>query len=255
MVWYATFDSRFWAARSALLVAALLGVAAASVGEAAPTAGRGQIKGHIKLSGPLPGNPVIRMGMDPMCARINAGKRVIQETVVATLDGSLANVFIRLRGDVPVTPVPTAPVVIDQMACIYRPRVVGIRVGQTLQVKNSDSLLHNVHGLSAKRNTFNVGEPIAGMVQQFVMKDEEVMLQIKCDVHSWMTAFVGVVSNPYFAVSDVKGTFEIDNVPPGTYMIDAWHERYGRLTQAVRVKPGAAATLEFIYTGTEKPAR
>jgi hypothetical protein len=254
MIQYAICDLRFRAGRLGLLAAALVSLVAASVGEAAaPSSGRGQIKGHIKLSGPLPGNPVIRMGMDPMCARINAGKRVIQETVVAALDGSLANAFIRLRGDFPATPVPTAPVVIDQVACIYRPRVVGIRVGQTLQVKNSDPLLHNVHSLSAKRNTFNVGEPIAGMVQPFVMKDEEVMLQIKCDVHSWMTTFVGVVSNPYFAVSDDKGTFQIDNVPPGMYMIEAWQERYGTLAQTVRVKAGATAAVEFTYTNTEKP--
>ena len=221
---------------------------------AAQAAGRGSIKGHIRLMGKLPGNPIIRMGKDPMCAKINAGKRVIQETVVATADGGLVNVFVLLQGSFPQTPVPSAPVTIDQHGCIYGPRVVGARVGQMLQVRNSDALLHNVHGMSARDNGFNIGQPLAGMVQQFRLKVEEIMLRLKCDVHSWMTAFVGVVSHPYFAVSHDAGIFEIDNVPAGTYTIQAWHEQYGPLTQTVRVKAGAPTTVDFSYTGSEKAA-
>ena len=219
---------------------------------AAQAAARGTIKGHVRLSGKEPGNPVIRMGKDPMCAAINRGKQVVQETVLASLDGSLANVFVRLQGTFPATPVPTEPVTIDQRSCVYVPRVMGVRVGQTLQVRNDDEILHNVHSLSAKNNTFNVSEPKAGMVQQFKMKDEEVMLRIKCDVHSWMTTYVGVVSNPYFAVTNKAGMFEIANVPPGTYTIVAWQERYGPVMKTVTVKAGAAATVDFTYTGKEK---
>src|SRR5262245_6464363 len=100
----------------------------------------GTIKGHVHITGKLPGNPIIRMGMDPMCSRMNAGKRIIQEYVVATADGSLANVFVRLQGNFPQTPLPTQPVTIDQTGCVYAPRVVGARVGQTVQIKNSDAL-------------------------------------------------------------------------------------------------------------------
>ena len=215
--------------------------------------GRGTIKGHIRLTGKLPGNPVIRMGMDPKCAQTNAGKRVVQETVAASLDGSLANVFVSLQGAFPDTPVPTQPVTIGQRGCVYSPRVVGLQVGQTLQIRNDDDLMHNVHSLSARGNSFNVSEPKAGMVQQFRLKDEEVMLRVKCDIHSWMTAYVGVVNHPYFAVSTVAGTFEIDNVPPGNRTIQAWHERYGPLTKTVRVQAGSATTVDFVYTGSEKP--
>ena len=220
---------------------------------AAQAAARGAIKGHVRLMGKAPGNPIIRMGMDPMCAKINAGKRVIQETVVTSTDGGLANVFVKLQGTFPQTPVPTTPVSVDQHGCVYSPRVVGARVGQMLQVRNGDELMHNVHGLSVGGNGFNVSEPKAGMVQQFRLKDEEIMLKVKCDVHSWMVAFVGVVSHPYFAVSSDTGTFEIDNVPAGTYTVQAWHERYGLLTQSVRVKAGVPTTIDFSYTGSEKP--
>jgi len=234
-----------------LVATVVLGGSAASPG--AQPAGRGTIKGHVKLTGKLPGNPVIRMGMDPKCAQANRGTRVIQEFVAATIDGSLANVFVRLQGTFPQTPVPAEPVVLDQRACVYHPRVIGVRVGQTLQVKNSDDWMHNVHGLSAVGNDFNASEPKAGMVQSFKLKNEEVMLHIKCDIHSWMTTYVGVVTNPYFAVSNDGGNFEIANVPPGSYTILTWHERYGPLKQTVRVRAGAATTVDFAYAGTEKP--
>ena len=220
--------------------------------EVAAQANSGTIKGHVRLTGKLPGNPIIRMGMDPMCARINAGKRILQEYVVATVDGNLANVFVRLQGNVPQTPVSTQPVVIDQRGCVYAPRVVGVRVGQILQIKNNDALMHNVHGLSGKDNSFNVGQSGAGMVYQWKAKNEEVMLHLKCDVHNWMNAYIGVVTNPYFAVSDTTGAFQIDKVPPGTYTLQAWHERFGATTKTVTVKAGAVTTIDFTYTGNEK---
>ena len=227
-------------------------VCLAFAGAAAAQANTGTIKGHVHLSGKLPGNPIIRMGMDPMCSKINAGKRILQEYVVATVDGSLANVFVRLQGNVPQTPISTQPVIIDQRGCVYAPRVVGERAGQVLQIKNSDALMDNVHGLSGKDNSFNVGQPAAGMVYQWKAKNEEIMVHLKCDIHNWMNAYIGVVTNPYFAVSDTMGTFQIDKVPPGTYTLQAWHERFGALTKTITVKAGAATTVDFTYTGNEK---
>ena len=207
----------------------------------------GTIKGLVRVKGPIPGNPIIRMGMDPGCAKLNTGKRPVQEVVAATADGSLANVFVSLQGSFPASPIPAEPVTIDQRACVYVPRVVGARVGQTVQVRNSDELLHNVHGLSTHDNGFNISQPKAGIVQQLPLKTPEIMLRVTCDVHRWMTAFVGVVSHPYFATSSVAGTYTIDNVPAGTYTIQAWHERYGVTTQKVQVTAGATSTVDFAY--------
>jgi plastocyanin len=234
-----------------LLLACSIVTAADAVAQSA-VAQSGTIKGHVRLTGKLPGNPIIRMGMDPMCSKMNAGKRVIQQYVVATIDGSLANVFVRLKGNVPQTPIPSQPVVIDQQACVYTPRVVGARVGQTVQVKNSDMLLHNVDASSGKNNGFNVAQPRAGLVYEFKPKNEEIMLHLKCDVHNWMNAYVGIVTNPYFAVSNTMGTFEIDRVPPGTYMLEAWHERFGLVSKPVTVKAGAVASVDFDYASNEK---
>src|SRR5262245_58774694 len=129
---------------AAAIVAAATG-ARSTASAMQPAASRGgTITGHIQLKGKLPGKPVIRMGMDPMCAKMNAGKRIVQETVVAALDGSLANTFIRLQGSVPQTSISTQAVTIDQRGCVYTPRVFGVRVGQVLQVHNSDDVIHNV---------------------------------------------------------------------------------------------------------------
>ena len=213
-----------------------------------PIQGTGTIKGHVRLTGKSPGNTVIRMGVDPMCGTINAGKRVIQEAVLTTADGGLKNAFVNLKGSFPQTPVPSKPVVLDQRGCVYAPRVVGMRVGQTLQIRNDDPMLHNVHSVSDYANTINVGQATAGIVSEFRPKSEEIMLRFRCDVHRWMTAYVGVVSHPYFAVSGDGGTFEIDNVPLGTQTIQVWHETYGMLTKTVRVQGGATANIDFSYS-------
>jgi plastocyanin len=225
---------------------------AAACGEAIAQGSTGTIRGHVRLTGKLPGNPVIRMRVDPGCAKLTAGKMVVQEYVAAAIDGSLANVFVRMIGNFPQTPVPTQPVVIDQSSCVYGPRVVGARVGQTIQIKNSDPVLHNVHALSGKNNGFNVAQPRAGLIYEFKAKNEEVMLHFTCDVHNWMHSYLGIVTNPYFAVSSTKGTFEIPRVPPGTYTIEAWHERYGPVSKPVTVKAGAVTTVDFSYASTEK---
>jgi plastocyanin len=216
----------------------------------------GTIKGHIRLTGPVPANSAIRMGADPLCARQarEAGKRPVQEMVVVGADHGLANTFVDLQGAFPGAPAPPKdPVVITQRGCVYSPRITGVRVGQQLRIVNNDTMLHNLHGISAKANGFNVTQPQSGMVNNFPMKAAETMLRLKCDVHSWMTAYIGVETHPYYAVSGGDGTFTIGNVPAGRHAIRAWHERYGLLTQVVTVKAGETMTVDFAYKGTEKP--
>jgi len=220
-------------------------------------AGTGTIKGLVKLTGPAPANPPIRMGADPLCAKLTreSGKRPIQEFVVTDGKGGLANAFVELQGTFTNVPAaPKDPVVIRQQGCVYSPRVVGIRVGQPLRLVNADTLLHNLHGISAKDNGFNHTQPQSGAVDNFVMKSPETMLHVTCDVHSWMSAWVGVEPHPYFAVSGPDGSFTIANVPAGRRTIRAWQERYGWIMRTIDVKPGATTTVDLSYTGSEKPA-
>lgn len=231
-----------------LLTAAALPVELSAGQPRTAPARTGTITGHIMLTGKPPGNPVIRMGMDPKCAELNRGRMVIQEEALVTADGSVANTFVRLDGTFPMTPVPAEPVLIDQRDCVYGPRVVGVRVGQRLQIRNDDALLHNVHSASAGSNSFNVGQPKAGLVFEFTPKSPELMVKLGCDVHRWMTAFVGVMPHSYFAVSNTSGRYTIANVPPGTYTLKTWHEQFGERTSQVTVKAGAATTMDVTYT-------
>jgi plastocyanin len=223
------------------------------IGTATQAAGTGTIKGVIKLTGPAPANTIIRMGMDPLCARANSGKRPVQEVVLKGADGGLANVFVQLEGSLPASAPPAQPVVINQKGCVYTPRMVGAQVGQTLRIINSDTLPHNVHVKNSKVNTFDVTQPSSGAVFNYTLKKDDAILRLGCMIHSWMTAYVGVVPHPFFAVTDNTGTFTIAKVPAGTYTIQTWHERYGKLTKKVEVTAGGTATINFDYTGAEKP--
>ena len=218
------------------------------------TPSTGVIEGRVRLAGPAPANPIIRMGADPMCSRQYSGRRAVQEFVVRDADGGLANVLVDLQGKFPAATAIADPVTLDQRGCLYAPRVLGMQVGQTLQIKNSDSLLHNVHSLSTRGNAFNVSQPQAGMVYKVPLKNPDVIMRIKCDVHSWMTAYIGVEPHPYFATSGEHGAFRIGGVPAGRFSIRTWHERYGQLMQTVIVKAGQTTSIELSYTGNEKPA-
>jgi hypothetical protein len=231
---------------SVLVLSAGIGTGASAAG------GTGTIQGHVRLSGPAPGNPIIRMGMDPMCAKLNAGPaKPVQTVVVHGANGGLANVFVTLKGTFPKTAPPSEPVVVRQVKCVDAPRVVGAMVGQKLRIVNSDTLAHETHAVTAKGNEFKVTQPHSDMVFDYTLKNPEEMLRLACDVHRWMTAYVGVEPHPYFKVTDDAGSFTIANVPPGHHEIRAWHERYGWLTKMVDVKAGQTATIDFAYTGQE----
>jgi plastocyanin len=244
-----------WASLGVMAAAAM--IAATGHGSPAIVAAQsgGTVEGVVKLTGTPPPNLPIRMGADPNCLKINGGKRSIQLTVTKAFDGGLADVFVHVQGQVSGgSGGNTQPAVIDQKGCLYQPRVIGARVGQPIQIKNSDTTLHNVKTHSTKGNDLNIGQPQAGMVFNFTPKAQETMLHFQCEVHLWMNGFVGVLTHPYYAVTDTTGSFTITGVPAGKQTIQVWHEIYGPLTQTVDVKAGAIARLNFAYAGTERPS-
>jgi plastocyanin len=165
-------------------------------------------------------------------------------------DGNtLQNVFVYVKDGLPARmyPVPSEPVVLDQQKCRYVPRVLGIQVGQQLTIRNSDPLLHNVRAEGAINETFDVGTPVQGVEVKRTFVTREVMVPFKCNVHAWMNAYVGVLEHPYFAVSDAGGRFSLPQLPPGTYTIEIWHERFGTQTQQVTVTAQETKDLTFTY--------
>src|SRR5688572_30631172 len=167
-------------AAAVLLIAALHAPAGG-----AQEARTGTIEGHVRLTAAAPANPVIRMGADPVCAALHRarGSQPVHQIVVRSADGGLANVFVSLQGSFPATPVPRDPVTLDQQGCVFTPRVIGARAGQTLQVKNSDMTTHNVHAVTKSGNAFNVSQPVAGIVSRVPLKNAETMLRVRCDIH------------------------------------------------------------------------
>ena len=212
----------------------------------------GTIVGTIHLTGKPMANPIIRMGADPNCLKLNAGKRVVQEIVVQSADGGLGNAFVHVSGSFPSAKSGSGSVTLDQQGCTYHPRILGAQVGQTLIIKNDDSTLHNVHSIS-KLYHFDQAQPTAGLTLAVPLKAEEIVLHVKCNVHPWMTGFIGIANNPFYAVSDDTGKFKIENVPAGKQTIEVWQERYGVLTQTVEVKAGATVNVDLSYTGNEQP--
>jgi len=210
----------------------------------------GSIAGRITFSGPAPAAEPINMASDQACVQ-GSGPNTVSDAVVIGADGALKNVFVHVKEGLDSAygfDVPTSGVVLDQKGCKYTPRVVGVRAGQPLEIVNSDPTLHNVHALPMANTEFNQGQPVQGFRTTRTFTTPEVMVRFKCDVHSWMTAQVGVVAHPYFAVTKDDGSYEIRNLPPGTYTIEAWHEKFGTQIAKVTVADKQAQTVPFTFT-------
>jgi plastocyanin len=209
-------------------------------------AAAGEIKGKIAFDGEAPQRRPVKMSADPKCEAANPDGRMGEVFVVN--GNGLQNVFIYVKEGVSGEhTAPTAPVVIDQHGCMYSPHVLGAMVGQTIEIRNSDDTLHNVHSLPEKSKQFNNAMPMKGMTIKKKFTAAEVMVRIKCDVHPWMSGYVGVLDHPFHAVSGPDGTYTIAGLPAGNYTIEAWHEKMGTQTQKVTVAETGAATADFSF--------
>lgn len=209
----------------------------------------GTVTGRVTLQGTPPPARVVRVDGDKTCASIVPGAQHTIPAYVVGDGGGLGNVFVYVKSGLEGRsfPVPPEPVVLDQQKCWYTPRVVGVRVGQAFQVLNSDPLLHNVRAQAEINQPFNQGQPVQGVRFNHTFSTEEVMVPIKCDVHAWMNAWVGVVNHPFFAVTGPDGAFSLPHLPAGTYTVEAWHEAAGTTTGAVTVTPQGTATLALSF--------
>jgi hypothetical protein len=201
------------------------------------TASAADIAGKITFKGTAPAE--VPIPFDPSCGKLNASKATTRHFVVGP-GGELADVFVYIKeGAKPVAPAANAaPVVLDQVGCIYTPYIFGVQTKQKLVVKNSDAgILHNVHvvpdGKSGNKESNQAQLKGQDLVKTF--DSPEILLHFKCDVHNWMHAYAGVLDHPYFAVSQKDGTYKIGNVPPGKYVIEAYHRKSGKQTKEITV--------------------
>ncbi len=218
--------------------------------------GAAAITGTVTFRGTPPPAPEKFSSAFPGCAKAMADAPADPGLILAK-SGGVKNVFVWVRDGVPLGNyrAPADPVRLDQRACEYEPRVFGIRVGQPLELANSDSMLHNVHAFHGASTVFNAALANAGMSVTKKFDGAEVMSRITCDVHPWMRAYAGVMTHPFYSVSAADGSFAIKNLPGGTYTISAWHERLGRVVQNVLVADGASKAITLEFKSDELPQK
>ena len=206
--------------------------------------GTAQVSGVVRLDGTA---PVMKVIENKPC-HDGAASPITEETVLVGAGGGLRNVFVSVES--PALPkvdgATLEPAVLDQVDCRYVPHAVGVCVGQTLRVRSSDPTMHNVHYAPEYNESRNFGMTRAGAERAVTFRAPE-FIRVKCDVHPWMTAYVGVFDTPFFAVTDANGRFEIAGLPPGSYKLVTWHERYGRLEQDLSLTESTPTTAELVY--------
>jgi hypothetical protein len=208
-----------------------------------PAKGTAGIIGQIKFEGPVPASAQVKMNADPVCMSLHKQPVESDETII--IDGKLVNTFVYVKEGLEkytFTP-PAEPATLSQEGCRYVPHVGGIMVNQGLRVVNNDPTLHNVHCLAEKNPQFNLGQPVKGMESVRKFTNPEIMVKFRCDVHKWMTSYLGVLPHPYYSVTGQDGKFALKGLPPGDYVIEAWHEKYG--VKSIKVTLGDKEVKEI----------
>jgi len=213
----------------------------------------GTLKGHVKYDGKPPKKKKLRMDADPVCGSAHSGP-VYNENFKMAADGSMEEALIYLKGVSYSKGAPSESAILDQKGCIYEPHVFGMMAGQQLLIKNSDATLHNIHSMPKVNKEFNFAMPkVVKEKKSTFIKSEPNPFYIKCDVHPWMKTWVLVSDHPYFAVTDKEGNFSISGIPPGTYEVICWQEKFKKMPLTASVKIGDGETVKnFTFTRPKK---
>ena len=211
----------------------------------------GSVSGTVKFEGPAPKPKKINMVADQFCVRAHPGGGVTEE-VVADASGNLANVIVYVKEGLGsrTFETPKERAELDQKGCMYSPHVVALMAGQTLAVKNADNTSHNIHPVPKNNREWNKSQAPGAPDILDTFAREEIAIPVQCQVHPWMKSYIAVFKHPYFAVTGASGSFDIKNLPPGSYTLEAWHEKYGTASQTVTIGAKESKTVSFSF----KPA-
>ena len=211
------------------------------------------ISGIIKLDGPQPKRPPLPL--TPESRKLYEGKPYPRDEVeLVSAKGEIKNVFVYIQKGLPAGKTYTAPekaALLDQQRSMFRPRVQGLFVGQDFAMRNSDPIIHNVRSLSQENRPFNIAQPAGTPDRLKRFNDKEGPIELRCDYHRWMRAFIFVMEHPFFTVTDAQGRFTIKNLPPGEYTLATWHESFGENKQTIKAGVDGLKGVTFTY----KPKR
>jgi plastocyanin len=230
---------RLWLAAGLVAVSFWPGVAVAA----------SSITGTVTFAGKAPTLKPLTMDADPACAKKHSAP-VLDERLALGSGYTVGNILVWVSKGLPAGktwPAPKTPAVLDQNGCQYKPHVMALMVGQPYKILNSDGVVHNVHALPKINKPFNRPMPAAVKEATVTFDKAESNFPIKCDVHPWMQAFVGVFTHPFFSVTNADGKFTISGLDPGTYEITAWQERLGTQTATVTVGASDTKTQDFKF--------
>ncbi len=203
----------------------------------------GAIVGTVKFDGDIPAAKMLKVDKDEQtCGHEN---KQSEELVVNGESKGIKNAVVSLVDIAAGKKAETAAFSLDQKECLFIPHVLAVPAGASVDLLNSDNVMHNLHSWSIKNAGFNEGVSGGGkLTKKFDLPE---VVKITCDVHKWMSSYIVVKGNPYFAVTDENGRFKIENVPAGSYKIEAWQEKLGKKTSEVTVKSKEEAAVEFVY--------
>ena len=223
--------------------------------------GTSVISGLVTFEGKI---PRMKSLMEEMSADIGCyGKYTttdpISDTVVVGPSNTLANVLVRISEGPPIGRAYKATdeisagriqvAILDQYGCMYKPHILAVMAGQEITIKNSDGIMHNVHAIPTINSEFNKAMPkMTKKIDYTFQEEEQDPFPIKCDVHPWMGGYVSVLPHPFFRLTALNGKFEIKNLPAGTYLLEAWHEKLGSLTSTVEVREGEISESNFSFS-------
>ena len=235
----------------------LAGLSVPVVHQPARAADGASVVGVVKFEGQRPRRR--RLGFREKRGKLSACLKLyktppLDENLLVSKKGEVANVFVYVRKGLEKNKkylLPKKPATLNQVKCMFQPRVQGVRVGQKFVMKNGDPVLHNIRSFSFRNRAFNIAQPVKSEDRLKIFKHRERAVMIQCDIHPWMKAYFFVMDHPYFAVTDAKGRFKIEGLPAGKYTLSAWHEVFGE--QQTTITVGDSGSTEIGFSFKPKP--
>jgi plastocyanin len=214
---------------------------------ATSSTGTAAVRGEVKFEGRVPKATPINMAADLSCAKQHPIP-VLSQDVVVDAKGGLQHVVVFIADGLGgrTFDAPSQPAVIQQKGCMYQPHVMAMQANQKLDIVNSDTTTHNIHPMPKNNREWNKSQPPLVPIEETFAR-EEIAIPVKCNLHPWMRGYIAVFKHPYFVVTGKDGSFDLSNLPPGTYTIEAWHEKLGTATQKINLGANETKAIDFVF--------